>query len=44
MRGGRNSDLSTSPTVAPRYVAEMAKARYLHAGERQLLKDYTLYK
>lgn len=43
-QGWKNSDLSASPIVAPQYVAELAKGKYLHTGERALLKDYTLYK
>jgi hypothetical protein len=43
-QGWKNSDLSASPTIAPQYIAELANAKYLHAGEKQLLKDYALYK
>jgi len=43
-QGWKNSDLSASPTISPLYLAELAKAKYLHAAGKSLLKDYALYK
>lgn len=41
--GWKNNDLAASPGIAPQYVAELGKSKYLHAGEKHLLKDYHLY-
>ncbi len=41
--GWQNNDLGASPSIASRYVAELGAPKYLHAGERHLLKDYQLY-
>jgi hypothetical protein len=38
--GWKNNDLSASASLAAQYVSELARARYLHAGEVALLKDY----
>jgi len=43
VQGWKNNDLSVSPTLAARYVAEISKAKYLHANEKHLLKDYGKY-
>jgi hypothetical protein len=42
--GWKNNDLSAAPAIASLYSAELAKAKYLHAGEVALLKDYQKYK
>jgi hypothetical protein len=42
--GWKNNDLSVSPQVAQLYANELAKAKYLHAGELGLLKDFAKYK
>lgn len=38
--GWENNDLTASASVSAMYVAELGKARYLHAGEVGLLKGY----
>lgn len=43
-QGWKNSDLSASSLVASQYAAELTKGKYLHAGDKALLKDYALYK
>ncbi|MBM4192826.1 MAG: hypothetical protein FJ202_00400 [Gemmatimonadetes bacterium] len=42
--GWKNNDLSANPTLAAQYAGELANPRYLHSGERALLKDYGTYK
>ena len=37
--GWKNNDLSASASLGGLYVAELAKPKYLHAGELALLKD-----
>lgn len=41
--GWKNNDLSAAPAIASLYSAELAKAKYLHAGEAAKLKDYAKY-
>jgi hypothetical protein len=43
-QGWKNNDLSASTALAAQYAGELAKAKYLHSGERGLLKDYGKYK
>ena len=42
-QGWQNNDLSVNSAVAASYLAELGKAKYLHAGEKGLLKDYGKY-
>jgi hypothetical protein len=42
--GWKNNDMSQSAFLAGSYAAELAKPKYLHAGELALLKDFGLYK
>jgi len=39
-RGWLDSRIYLNPSAAAKYIAEMKKDKYLHAGEAQLLKDY----
>jgi hypothetical protein len=41
--GWKNNDLSAAPAIASLYSAELAKPKYLHAGETAKLKDYSKY-
>lgn len=41
--GWKNNDLTLSPVLMQRYVAELSKAKYLHADEMSLLKGYNDY-
>ena len=41
--GWLNNDLSVGPAASGPYVAELGKAKYLHASEVALLKDYAKY-
>ena len=41
--GWKNNDLSAAPAIASLYSAELAKAKYLHAGETAKLKDFSKY-
>jgi hypothetical protein len=41
--GWKNNDLSVSAALAALYGAELAKAKYLHAGELGVLKDFATY-
>ncbi len=43
-QGWKNNDLAASPALAAQYSGELAKAKYLHSGERALLRDYGKYK
>ena len=43
-QGWKNNDLAASGALVGQYAAELAKPKYLHAGEKLLLKDYALYK
>jgi len=43
-QGWKNNDLAVSGPMVAQYAAELAKPKYLHAGEKSLLKDYALYK
>ena len=38
--GWKNNDFTASDTLMQRLVAELHKPRYLHAGDKALLKDY----
>jgi len=38
--GWKNNDLTASAMLAERYVEELSRPAYLHANERQLLKDW----
>ena len=38
--GWKNNDLTASPAVSLQFVAELARATYLHSGEVDLLKGY----
>lgn len=42
--GWRNNDLTASPWLLEKLAAELGKAKYLHAGEKTLLKDYARYR
>jgi hypothetical protein len=42
-QGWKNNDLSAGAALAAMYASELAKPRYLHAGEQGLLKDYLKY-
>jgi len=42
-QGWKNNDLGASTTLAQLYAAELALPKYLHAGEKALLKDYGKY-
>ena len=42
--GWKNNDLAANSVLAAQYGAEIAKSKYLHSGERALLKDYGKYK
>jgi hypothetical protein len=37
---GKNNDITVSPFVLGQWQAELAKPKYLHAGEQNLLKDW----
>jgi hypothetical protein len=41
--GWKNNDLSAGPLASAPYVAELAKPKYLHSGEKALLRDYLKY-
>jgi hypothetical protein len=43
-QGWKNNDLSVSAALTQQYAGELAKTKYLHSGERSLLKDYVKYK
>jgi hypothetical protein len=43
-QGWKNNDLSVSASLTAQYAGEVGKAKYLHAGEKALLKDYGKYK
>ncbi len=42
-KGWKNNDLASSPTLAKQYIAEIGGAKYLHANDRSMLKDYLMY-
>lgn len=42
-QGWKNNDLLVAGGLIPLYLAELAKPKYLHAGEKNLLKDYEKY-
>jgi len=42
-QGWKNNDLSVAVALMPLYTAELAKPKYLHSGEKNLLKDYEKY-
>ena len=42
--GWKNNDLTVSAMLSQLYAAEIARPKYLHAGQQQLLKDYDKYK
>lgn len=42
--GWRNNDLTASPWILEKLITELAKARYLHAAEKTLLKEYARYR
>ena len=42
--GWKNNDLAASPLLSQRWVQELVRPRYLHAGEKHLLRDYETYR
>lgn len=40
-QGWKNNDLAASAGTAQLYATELALPKYIHAGEKALLKDYT---
>ena len=41
--GWKNNDLAANAGLMAKYTAELGAAKYLHSGERALLKDYVRY-
>jgi len=42
-QGWKNNDIAANASLAAQYAGELAKAKYLHSGERALLKDFGKY-